>query len=50
MVEVSAGDAVMIDDYSRRSDKRTAGKIVKQTSPSTYVVETGTGTNQKRHV
>ncbi|XP_071642239.1 uncharacterized protein [Temnothorax longispinosus] len=49
-VEVAVGDDVMVDDYGIRADKRTAGKIVKQTSPSTYDVQTDKGAVQKRHI
>lgn len=40
----------MINDYSARSEKRSSGNIVKQTSPSTYVVRNEKGCLQKRHI
>lgn len=46
---VSVGDNVMIEDYGTKTDKRVAGKVVNQTSPSTYVVQTDKNVTQKRH-
>lgn len=48
-VELSPGDQVMMDDFSVRTDKRSSGQIVKQTSPSTYIVSNDKGT-YKRHI
>lgn len=37
---ISVGDDVLIDKYGTKVDKQVTGKVVKQTSPSTYVVKT----------
>lgn len=40
----------MIDDHGVRSEKRIEGQIVKQTSPSTFVVKDKNEGLRKRHV
>ncbi|XP_011688264.1 PREDICTED: uncharacterized protein K02A2.6-like [Wasmannia auropunctata] len=49
-VQFESGDDVMINDYGPRSNKRIAGKIVRQASPSTYIVQTENDAIKKRHV
>ena len=49
-VNLSIGDDVMIDDHGLRTDKRCTSKIVKQTSSSTYVVQTKNDAMKKRHI
>jgi len=47
---VSENDEVMIENHRSIGDKRVPGKIVKQTSPSTFIVRDELDNVQKRHV
>lgn len=49
-IELREGDQVMIDDHGVRSDKRSTGTIIKQVSPSTYIVSNKYGMSVKRHI
>ena len=48
--DLCANDDVMIDNYRECGDKRVSGQIVKQTSPSTFIVRDEHDNVQKRHV
>lgn len=49
-VDFELGDPVMIDDHGVRSKGRVEGEVVKQTSPSTYIVKDKNEVLRKRHV
>lgn len=48
-IDVREGDDVYINDYRAHSEKRCKGEIVKQTSPSTFVVRDANNEMHKRH-
>ncbi|XP_071628836.1 uncharacterized protein [Temnothorax longispinosus] len=48
-VQLSAGDAVMVDNYGKSGGKRIPGEIVEQLSLSTFRVQTEPGKVTKRH-
>ncbi|KAJ8672761.1 hypothetical protein QAD02_004021 [Eretmocerus hayati] len=45
-----AGDEILVDGHGVREDKRVSGEIIRQVSPSTFVVKTESGTLRKKHV
>ena len=49
-INIKVGDEVYMDAHGVRERKRVSGKIVKQTAPPTYVVQTDSGKLHKRHV
>lgn len=49
-VDLNVGDEVLIDSHGVNDEKRVTGEIVKQTSPSTFIVKTDSGELKKRHV
>lgn len=49
-VNINKGDDVLIDNFAARSERRIQGKIVKQLTPSSFLVRDETGQLQKRHV
>ncbi|KYM96891.1 Uncharacterized protein K02A2.6 [Cyphomyrmex costatus] len=48
-VDLKIGDDVLFDDFGSNVDKRSTGKIIKQTSPTTYAVQTENKGIKKRH-
>ena len=47
---VSVGDTVYMDAHGVRDKNRIEGEIVKQTAPSTYVVQADSENPHKRHI
>ena len=47
---MNTGDEVMLNNYAVRGDKRVKGEIVKQVTPSTYIVKDEQGVNRRRHI
>ncbi|XP_046608775.1 uncharacterized protein K02A2.6-like [Neodiprion virginianus] len=48
--DIEEGDIVAFDNHATRGEKRIVGEIVKQVSPSTFVVKDSDNVKQKRHV
>ena len=49
-IDIWVGDDVFLDAHGVRDQIRVPGKIIKQTAPSTYVVQEDSGKTHKRHI
>ncbi|XP_046416146.1 uncharacterized protein LOC124177625 [Neodiprion fabricii] len=48
--DIEEGDIVAFDNHATRGEKRIVGEVVKQVSPSTFIVKDSDNVKQKRHV